>query len=82
MNKIQLCNTIIIASAIRITDLYGTGDGLECISWDFGAGEGGGACEPFGEYENEGSGDGSGVNQWEDESGDGFGKSWGYINDE
>ena len=53
---ILLCSDQALMVALRITDLYGYGDGLECISWDFGAGEGGGGCECFGEDESDESG--------------------------
>lgn len=75
MNKIQLCKDEILDYAVRITDLYGTGDGLECISWIFGAGEGGFVTR-WGDGLGDGSGDGSGENHWDCAAGDGFGKGW------
>jgi hypothetical protein len=74
MNKIQLCKDEILDYAIRITDLYGFGDGLNMSEWLFGYGEGGG-CGGCGRFSN-GSGDGSGLNHWECGDGDGFGKGW------
>ena len=37
---IQLCSDEVLENAVRITDTYGFGDGLNIIEWLFGYGEG------------------------------------------
>ena len=73
MNKIQLCNTIIIASAIRITDFQGVGCG---DGYENGSGYGDGYGVGCGNDWGDGYGNGR-LRCWP--NGDGYGKGGKII---